>query len=205
MERWEKIMNHAISIRIVEKLTSKKYDEEDIQCLKCVYALECILAEGEKTIVIFLFFALFHQAMQFFACFITTVLIRTFLGGIHQKTMFRCVMFSILIYTAAILCGHYIEIPTLIMVVIVLGEMVIVYLFAPIPSKERPIYTQSQRKKLKFNALAGVAICSVILIGFSEVRNTMVWMMLLQQIECYLAQKNMMERRKAEWENIGKK
>lgn len=140
-----------------------------------------------------------------FACFITTVLIRTFLGGIHQKTMFRCVMFSILIYTAAILCGHYIEIPTLIMVVIVLGEVVIVYLFAPIPSKERPIYTKSQRKKLKFNALAGVAICSVILIGFSEVRNTMVWMMLLQQIECYLAQKNMMERRKAEWENIGKK
>lgn len=39
-----------------------------------------------------------NHAMQFLACFITTVLIRTFLGGIHQKTMFRYVVFSILIY-----------------------------------------------------------------------------------------------------------
>ena len=38
MERWEEIMNYAISIRTVEKLTSKKYDIEKTFYHKSFYS-----------------------------------------------------------------------------------------------------------------------------------------------------------------------
>lgn len=180
-------MNHTISIKVAENLLMRRYDSQDIQSVKVVYSIECILVELEKIIVGMILFSVLHKIPEYAVCVLTTGLIRLFLGGIHMKSQLECTFFSIGVYTIAICLGDVFHFSNAFFMIVVAGEMICVYKYAPIPSQNRPKYSKSQIVKFKFLGFCGVCICACVSVMFPYVRDVVFWLMILQQVETYYA------------------
>ena len=116
-------------------------------------------------------------------CFLTVNLIRVYLGGLHMKTQAGCFMLSFAVYLSAIIGGKMVNIPFAggIIIFAVIIDMIILY--APIPSRERPVYSYRSRRKIKIRGTVGTCIVFLIAVLFQEYRNFMIWILILQVAE----------------------
>lgn len=180
-------MIHTLSVWLSKRLLLSEGDPQDIKFVKVTYSIECLLGELFKFLGALVIFGFFHQTYRFLICYTTTILIRPFLGGLHMKTMFGCFVFSVIVFSAVIMCESIVEIPYFICLAELVVEALVIYKFAPIPSKERPRYTVDQKCKIRHNGLIGELLCIVLMSLFTETRNIIIWMMIFQQLEVYIS------------------
>lgn len=183
-------MNHDIAIKVSEYLLAEKYDERNIRFVKISYSVECILTEIEKLIGFILLFSLLDMLRFFAVCYITTIVIRSFAGGIHMKTTLGCFMFSVFVYGLAIYFGTHIVFLKNIYMCVLINEVICIAIFAPVPSKERPRYSKKQKDKFKIYGILGAIICGIYGFVCVQERNIVMCMMILQQIEMIIASIN---------------
>ena len=179
-------MNYKISVKLTEMLVSDIFDVNNIRYVKIAYSLECILNEMEKLLLSCLVFYTMNLLSEYLICFLVTCLTRIFLGGIHFKSGILCFLFSITIYLLAIALGYNIEICFPIKILIVLGEIYCMYKYAPIQSKQRPVYKAKQRNRFKMLGILGIQFCLIAICYFPMYMDIILWLMLLQQLEVYL-------------------
>ena len=67
-------------------------------------------------------------------------------------------------------------------IILWVSEIVVIALFAPIPSKQRPKYNQHRKNMIKARGIAGVLIIGAVSLGVKSYNNYIVWIWLLQII-----------------------
>ena len=114
---------------------------------------------------------------------LTIELTRNYLGGIRMKTWYGCTAVTVLFYIVVLACGENIILSSKLQNSLWVSEIVVIALFAPIPSKQRPKYNQHRKNMIKARGIAGVLIIGAVSLGVKSYNNYIVWIWLLQIIE----------------------
>ena len=104
-------INHRIGEHVTRYLVGRDYDVADVQCAKVCYAVESIVGDLQKDLVLFVIFAVSGFFREFLFCFVTVNLVRRFLGGIHMKTNIGCTVASVSVYVIAVAGGVHVIFP----------------------------------------------------------------------------------------------
>ena len=104
---WEKHIDKVVG-KILDILGTKKYGEMTVT--KVTYALQVLIGEMEKVILLCIFFLLMGNLVDFIIAFSTLTLLRPFTGGMHRTTMLGCFLHTICAFCAIIFLGENIMI-----------------------------------------------------------------------------------------------
>ncbi|AKN34160.1 hypothetical protein Ccar_11850 [Clostridium carboxidivorans P7] len=105
-----------------------------------IYALEAILGELFKIIVLLLIFLILHKSKFFIFSLLILISIRIFSGGIHLKTFNQCLLFSAFVFILTALISP--SIPKMnsgIYYGIAIFDILSISIKSPCPNKKRPI------------------------------------------------------------------
>lgn len=176
-------INHRIGARVTGALVGRDYDIADIQCAKVCYAVESILGDLQKNIVLACVFGLLGRIREFLFCFLTVNLVRRFLGGIHMNTDIGCTLVSISVYVVAVAGGICLPLSWIWSVCLMICTTILMITVAPLPSPNRPIYRGMKRRRIQRNGLVGLAVLSVCMIVYPGCSTFVTWTLILQIIE----------------------
>lgn len=164
--------------------------EVDIE--KMTYGLHVILSEGIKLIIYFVFFSTIHHLLEFSFAVLLLVSIRSHSGGLHFYTWLKCFIFSLGFFILVVLV-----LPNMIWInqnsiyfFLSIFSILITLLFAPKPSKFRPLSNKRLRLKSKLLALASTLIWLLILILVfhpSKLFSIGIWTITLQNTQLLLS------------------
>lgn len=140
------------------------YDEDvrEIYLQKIVYSIVSILSQFEKLMLIALMFSLFGKTREFAIMLLVLILSRMYVGGTHKEKFVECLLHTGMIFTLGYIFGIFVEINIIIMIMVFLVELVLIFLYAPIPSKARPIYSIQRRKSIKKRGVVATLILLII-------------------------------------------
>ncbi|CBK83339.1 Accessory gene regulator B [Coprococcus sp. ART55/1] len=99
-----------------------------------------------------------------------------------MKTWYGCTAVTVLFYIVVLACGENIILSSKLQNSLWVSEIVVIALFAPIPSKQRPKYNQHRKNMIKARGIAGVLIIGAVSLGVKSYNNYIVWIWLLQII-----------------------
>lgn len=176
-------INEKITVRLLYVLSTEEIcDEKKAQKVK--YALQVILNESEKFILLlFLFFAT-HHLEQFLVAFFSLCSLRIYIGGMHCKTVFGCFSFSFFSFGFILLMAHTVCMVLVARYIVYLSILFWIWYSAPISSPERPIYTKEQCLIFKGKALTVlVMLCLIGQAVSNQVENLILWAIAYQSLE----------------------
>ena len=142
-------INHRIGEHVTRYLVGRDYDVADVQCAKVCYAVESIVGDLQKDLVLFVIFSVSGFFREFLFCFVTVNLVRRFLGGIHMKTNIGCTVASVSVYVIAVAGGVHVIFPYPVVAGLLLFTMYLMATIAPLPSPNRPVYKGERKKKIQ--------------------------------------------------------
>lgn len=153
------------------------------------YSLAIILNEVSKFLIIFLTFWLFQVHMIFLMGFLTLIMIRSNLGGLHFKTYWGCLGFSLIFFSISIYLYNHVCLSQMLMIGLGLLCLTITYIVSPVLSSSRPKYSASKKDKFKH---LGCILIMVHVLGFITIKNnpyfTMsIWIIFLQTVQLIIA------------------
>lgn len=157
-------MIDKLSSSITENLSKNNslcLDDEE----KLYYAIYSILSEGIKIILLLIFFNLIGRLDFFLFSFAILSSTRVFAGGFHTESFIKCLLSSTLFFICtciiALLVPDYsIEVYYLILT----ASLILNIIYAPKPSKNRPIISIRRRNLLKIFSVASTIIWTLILV-----------------------------------------
>lgn len=176
-------INHRIGEHITGYLLGHDYDNADVQCAKVCYAVESIMGDLQKDLILFFAFAVSGFFQEFLFCFLTVNLVRRFLGGIHMKTNVGCTLVSVGVYVAAVAGGVLAPVPKICTVGIFLFTVCLMIRVAPLPSPNRPAYRGQRRKKIQRKGLVGLGILGICVVVYPACSTFVTWTLILQIVE----------------------
>lgn len=165
---------------------------------KSFYFLKVLFYESIKLLILFFIFWLMGEEKIFLVSLISVVMIRTNLGGIHLPTQKACLAVSVLIFSLIAILGKFCVISGFYGGVIAVVSCLVIVAFAPIPSKQRPCYSQFQKRKFKVRGIIMVFCLYACGFLFSQFRNYILWAITLQVTEAVMVIA-MKERRWVRW------
>lgn len=143
--------NEKIADSIMKLLETEQQDGKNTVA-KVRYALLVFLDEGEKFILLLLFFGVFYDGKKFLMAFLVVVSLRIFMGGSHRRTMLGCflsslVNFGLILWLAASFIAPVSAAGGL--VVLLVWEII---LWTPLASPQQLRYTPQQKRRIKEKA-----------------------------------------------------
>ena len=174
---------HRICKRITEYITSKKYSEEDLRVVKICYGIENFFSELLKNVILIIFFFILGYGIEYLVCMFTVFFIRQFMGGIHMKSALGCLLFSLSVYSVTIAADTYLIIPIPLRIMFAVTLLILMILFAPIPSPNRPRYSVKKRRTIKLSGVLGIGITLMGSVIFHDYSNCVFWIYFLQIVE----------------------
>lgn len=175
--------NHRIGERVTRYLVGRDYDVADMQCAKVCYAVESILGDVQKDIILFVLFSVTGLFQEFLFCFLTVNLVRRFLGGIHMKTNVGCTLVSVSVYLIAVTAGMFIPLVGIIVWGIILLTVYLMIRVAPLPAPNRPVYRGKRKRKIQIRGLTGLGILSICTAIYPFCSAFIAWTLILQIVE----------------------
>lgn len=177
-----------IVINKIDRYFQKEFELCDKDCIKLRYALEIILNDCSKLILLFLTFSLLDTSVNFLYCFLTLSLLRPFTGGLHFKTYIGCILFSGAFFYLSIFLADAIPLDFSSTVILLLLSGVTMLLLAPIPAKTRPVHPPG--KILKFKCFSMVIISFHFFMWFLTNKHPYfmhsIWVIGLQSIQLFI-------------------
>lgn len=150
--------------------------------LKIQYTLEAILSDLSKFIIIFLIFLLLKEVSLFFLAFVILNSTRPLLGGIHCKTYYGCLIWSLLYFMTILLFTKLSpELNISFYIVFFIMSFIITLIFAPCPNEKRPVKNKATLKTLSLISLTFWII--FFSVSTLQIRNCIVISVLLQIIQ----------------------
>lgn len=174
---------------------------ETIDCGKRVfmrveYSLRVIISEVEKLFLLGLIFALIKKFDQYLVSIVVLIIIRIFVGGIHQKNIFYCfvqtlINLLVIIGISKLLISGYCG------SVFVLFSILVIAV-APVQSSNRITYTRKQKRWFKVKALLVIVVLEYSkYVVDKKIYNLMESVVVLYSVELlYIVMKNIWERGK---------
>lgn len=151
------------------------------------YALQAIIGEFLKVLLLLILFVALGQVRYFFLSFIILTTIRSFAGGYHAQNFRNCLIYSIFFFLVAVEIGifmsdfiiHY----RFIIISISLG---LILVYAPVPSIQRPITNRNRYVTLKILAIIVTLLWAFILLKLNyetTLISTGIFTVLLESIQ----------------------
>lgn len=175
-------LNYSLAQRFSQWLLAEKNDSE-LKRYKITYSVQLILNDGEKIVLIGLFFSFLGRLTPYIMCVLFLGMLRTYCGGIHLNTFWNCFFMSFTCFGAIIFLGQYLLISSWQSYVIYLIDFILLLVFAPLPSKKRFIYSEKQKYLAKFYSCIVLAIVICIGIFTKSLSNYITWIIVVQIIE----------------------
>lgn len=155
LQIWEKL-NEKIVLSLLNLLETKERD--DITREKVRYTLTVLLSEFEKVLGLFIIFNLLGSVYEFWVAFLSLVMLRSFTGGSHRKTMLGCFLQSLFNFSVILYIGKNLMFGNLFCIVMYIFFIIMICLYIPLNSKNRIQYTRKQRYCFKIKALVVITI-----------------------------------------------
>lgn len=129
------MLSNIIGNYIFSNCSINELDKE-----KVIYALNAILGELIKIIILIIIFLSLHRIKFFIFSLSVLISIRIFAGGIHLKTFAQCLLFSIFIFVITALISPMIpKICNKMYYGIAILDILSIFIKSPCPSQKRPI------------------------------------------------------------------
>lgn len=129
------------------------------------YGIEVIIHETFQLALIIslsLILGIFKEVM---VSFLVYGVLRLFTGGAHARTRLQCIITYMLSISAVILMSYFIKFQSIYPAVFLMAiELVIVYIYAPGDTLEKPIASRKMAKRLKISSI--ISIIAVFSIAF---------------------------------------
>lgn len=132
-------MIKSLSTKISQYLEGKNSSLSKKDILKIQYALEVLIGDFSKLLIIFLIFFILHELKLFFLIYCILITTRSFMGGVHCKTYNSCLVWSTIYFIGIMLYSSltpYFNIKFYIASIIIF--FIITLLYAPCPNEKRP-------------------------------------------------------------------
>lgn len=174
-----------------EKLLTRlqeQYKFSMLEAKRIIYAIEAILSESSKIVILLAISMVFHCVDQAIVITVVLLSIRCYSGGLHFSHYVSCLGFSLLFYAAAILLSRYPLSETGIALGLILS-LSIFTLTGPITSVMRPALTAAEFSKYKQHTTWVLLCYSVILISWKTLpyRKMIYWVIVLQILQLLCA------------------
>ena len=172
----------------------KTDQQEEIVVQKVKYALQVIVSEVEKLIILLMIFGIVGKTLEFLTAYVAVVTIRIYVGGNHVKTFLGCVLYTFIMY-AFILTGADYFIPKR---YICSGVEILIMISIWNNQKSLPesriLYSQNRLLEFKMKALS-VLILQMIITQYlpESYRAVIMWGFIIQTIDVQTA---IIQRRK---------
>lgn len=172
-----------MGILLTQILLGRKYRSDEDRDVKIQYSILLLIDKVEKYLIILGLFSMLGHVDIAIIIGLTIELTRNYLGGIHMKTWYGCTAVTVLFCIVVLACGENIILSSKLQNSLWVAEIVVIALFAPIQSKQRPKYNQHRKNMIKARGIAGVLIIGAVSLGVKSYNNYIVWIWLLQIIE----------------------
>lgn len=160
------------------------FEESDIDVIR--YSLESVLWEVEKTVLLFIAFAIIGYYSIFLITLIAMISIRTFAGGYHSESSLVCLIISYAGFFLSIFILPKLNLSDFSILVLSIFSLVVSLCLAPMGSLER----QSMQKAEKHGFVKGlvivVTLCWLIFIYLNRNQSYVIpilWIIVLQNIQ----------------------
>ena len=156
--------------RVSEKLTNiiagtlTDLTEEKLEQIN--YGIAIFIANSYKYIFIFIVAWLLKVFGYMLVALFGFGFLRTFAAGLHGKKEWTCFVSTTSFVFGTIYVSMHISINFPILTLVYVVSMLLVYLYAPSDTEERPIYSKSYRKKMKLLSCLAVMILYLISIRY---------------------------------------
>ncbi len=174
--------------KLIDKLHNyfkNEFELREVESIKLRYAMEAIINDLSKLLILLAIFALIGKPMELIYSFFTLSMLRPYTGGIHFKTYKGCLAFSVVFFIVAILLAYNITLNNTIVTIVSLLSLLIISLLAPVPAKTRPVY--SPRKVCRFRLISGLIVSCHFVLYLLASKNpyiiNSIWVIALQCIQ----------------------
>lgn len=150
----------------LHRLVEKHFPNEDTEIME--YGLYVLIGKMIFTAVIVLIGVLLGELVSILLFTLFYTPLRSFAGGIHAKTQFRCFIFSLVMLFLIALVNKYIFIPNYISYIALIFSFITVMLLSPVETPNKPLDKMEKKvygRKVKIIALIEIsvgAVCEVL-------------------------------------------
>lgn len=141
-------MLNDMSVRFSDYLAANVSLSETDQ-IKIRYTFQMIFGDLTKLLILMAFFQVTGKLLPFLLAFLALQWIRPFTGGIHLKTYWGCLVFSIVAFSIAIFLKESIPMGPAFHCLVLGTCMVAIHVIGPQPGKGRPNYSIEQINRFK--------------------------------------------------------
>ncbi|WP_017414614.1 accessory gene regulator ArgB-like protein [Clostridium tunisiense] len=160
---------------------------------KINYAIETILNEAFKIIILLTLFSILGKLRYFNFSMIILLSIRIFSGGLHSKTFLGCLLWTTLLFIATSIVAPIIpKISIGIYYLISLFNLSVIITKSPYPNPYRPIKSKKRRQVLKVLAVFFAIFWTIVLLFFTNdicYLNCGIFTILLQSLQLLYVKK----------------
>ncbi len=145
-------MLHEFSVRLSKHIVTQSSSLTEDQTDLIRYAIETMLGELSKLVILSLLFGIANSLGAFWISFLYFSILRLLAGGFHFKTYFSCLIGSAVMYGAIILGASFSFIP---LSLALITSIIILHRYTPvIPLNRRELIADTVRKKRVETAIA---------------------------------------------------
>lgn len=132
-----------------------------------------LLTGLEMVICIFICFLISLKINMFGECILFFILffsVRSFVGGVHMKKFFSCLICSCIVVTLTLLTVREFPLPKIISMLLSFGEIVVIFFMSPVENVNRPV---NEEESLVFlcrirKILIGIFLLTVLFYRFHQ-------------------------------------
>lgn len=183
----ERVNELIVNAYIQKTCQNGEFAEDRVRQEKIRYMLILVLSEIEKLVVIFALSLLIGRGWEFFFVTATFGLTRVYLGGSHEGGFFSCLIHSTCIFASVYILSWLIPlegqlwIPVLVFIL----HCVLLYCYAPIPSRAKPHYSEKRRRMFRRRGAVAAAILGVVMLLIPAEISCIAWTVLMVDADAF--------------------
>ena len=166
----------------------KTDQQEEIVVQKVKYALQVIVSEVEKLIILLMIFGIVGKTLEFLTAYVAVVTIRIYVGGNHVETFFGCVLYTFIMYAFILAGADYFTPNRYICSGVEILIMISIWNNQKSLPESRILYSQNRLLEFKMKALSVLILQMIITQYLSEsYRAVIMWGFIIQTIDVQTA------------------
>jgi len=151
------------------KFISANYPDKTGEELEIIeYGLEGIIMTIPKAIVILAAGYCLQILPPLLLAIFSFGFLRTFASGVHLKNGWTCLFFSSSAFFFITYAGKYINLTRMTQIEMLVFSMVLLFLYAPADTEERPLLDERVRRRMKVSALLAAGLMFAIVMILPE-------------------------------------
>ena len=136
--------------------------EEDLE--KIYYGLQVIMMDTSKTIILFITAYLLGVVNYTLIAVISFAALRRFASGAHANSTLQCIILNYTLFLGNVYLSLNFSLNIKIQSIIFIISLILIFLYAPGDTEERPLVSKKLRRSLKITSLTIIIILYIIVL-----------------------------------------